>query len=352
MNNFQNLYSLYLETQVFTALSIAIFFVFLAGVSASLFYLASSRSAFLFDSMQICTYLDKSVMPEPIRLKILFLSFPTQQKEILTAYLKSPEQRPKKLFSKTLEQLKCEILERVNYNKNIAMLFFIITAVVILSSSLQSLETKVLGVAVMGLIVYSIDLFCDGVFIAIKYGAYQSFKKAVDKMDNFHNIYSNKFKCGLFPSQGADSPFLKTAMNSMPTTKTAPQSGTPNKNAPPTFSQNLDVTILEKRKQQLDSPNLATEISPCPQFPNAIVDKPKSQQPPRLQSNGGNFHGDNSVSSILKQMQNATDNLDLDTFDALSTNLSTLLKNEKITPTDQFELQQQLDKCLRQFGQT
>lgn len=319
MNYFENLHTLFSENYIFTAISLGMFFVFICGMTAPLLYLAGEKSAYLFDSMQISSYLDKTAMPESIRLKILFLSFPKEQKAIFAEYLKQPTERPTKLFSKTIEQLKCEILEKVDYNKSVAMFFFLISGMTILASNMQTIEVKLLGIFAIALILFCTDVACFATYALVKYFSYRAFKKLTYKLDDFHSLYKSKYQSGLFPAQTKDSPFLKTAMETLKS-QPSPQQAQPTPSIVP-----QPVSILQKRPQQLPP------ISP-PQT--------------TLQEHSPNT---TDVASLLKQIEKATTDLDFGAFGILSNQLAQLSASPTLSQTDHNTLQTALDKYLDEF---
>ncbi|MFI3128948.1 MAG: hypothetical protein R3Y18_02675, partial [Bacillota bacterium] len=227
MENFQNLSLLFHEQNVFTAVSVGIFFVFICGITKSLIYLAGEKASYLFDSHAISEYIAKTASPEPIRLKILFLSFPKADKTILSDYLKEPIEKPSKLFSGTVEQLKCEILSVTNYNRNIAMFFFLVSGVTILASSVASLETKFLGITVFALVLFSVNAVCNGIFAVMKYFSLKSFRTLLSKLDDFHGMHSAKFRNGLLSTQNPNSPFSKNTYQNIEYKKPSPPPAKP-----------------------------------------------------------------------------------------------------------------------------
>ncbi len=328
MNNFQNLYALISETHIFTAVSLGVFAVFLWGISSPLLYLAVSKSAFLFDSSQISAYLDKTTMPEPIRLKILFLSFPSYEKGILSDYLKTPTTKPSKLFSSTLEQLKCEILEKVNYNKNVAVFFFIISACTIFAWGVHDLETKILACFSVAFTLFCIDLICNGIYSGVKYASYLQFKKAVSRLDDFHNIYNNKFACGLFGTQSPNSPCVKTANISPKPLHTKD------------FLEKTKQTEIKETIKPIDPPRMAVlnfDKKPTPTEGAITLEKPQDNNPK------------SEVSQLLCEIKRATETFNFDAFQTLSNRLTEITTSQTLTSAEHQELQNWLDECLKEF---
>ncbi len=344
MENLQNLSLLFHEQNVFTAVSVGIFFVFICGITKSLLYLAGEKASYLFDSHAISEYISKTAAPEPIRLKILFLSFPKSDKTILSQYLKEPTEKPSKVFSKTLEQLKCEILTVTNYNRNIAMFFFLISGVTILASSVASLETKFLGITVFALVLFSIDATCNAIYAVMKYFSLKSFRVLLSKLDDFHGMYNAKFRNGLLSEQNPNSPFTSSSYQNVEYKKPTPQSAKlelanfkveTNRTQRPAVIQTPETKDLQPRPHQViekeDKPNQSKPKSEC-----LAINPPTDITPP-------------TVAALLENIKTATDNLDFESFEVLSEKLSALCSSNALPPQDHKTLQNGLDKLLNEF---
>lgn len=374
MENFQNLSLLFHEQNVFTAVSVGIFFVFICGITKSLLYLAGEKASYLFDSHAISEYIAKTASPEPIRLKILFLSFPKTDKTILSDYLKEPIEKPSKLFSGTVEQLKCEILSVTNYNRNIAMFFFLVSGVTILASSVASLETKFLGITVFALVLFSVNAVCNGIFAVMKYFSLKSFRTLLSKLDDFHGMHSARFRNGLLSIQNPNSPFAKNTYQNIEYKKPTPtHSPVPAKPQLANFDVQTvasektsslgviqtpkvsDLDILQKRPHQVIA---TTDVA------NADVASTNQGMPPT--ENRENLQAKNAITSttqneltkstpptsvadILENIKTATDNLDFESFEVLSDKLATLCTAKAIAPQDHQTLQNGLDQLLQEF---
>ncbi len=358
MENIQNLSLLFHEQNVFTAISVGIFFVFICGITKSLLYLAGDKAAYLFDSPAISSYISKTAAPEHIRLKILFLSFPKPDKEIFSQYLKEPEQKPSRAFSKTMEQLKCEILTITNYNRNVAMFFFLVSGVTILSSSVQNFETKILGMCTFGLILFCIDQTCNFIYSALKYCSYRSFKSLIAKLDDFHSIYNAKYRNGFLTEQSPNSPFAKPSFSPQPQ---KPQLANVNIQTEPQIITTPPLEVLQKRPQQFPPSQSKEAFSPQPQETlspqsqkevspqTALSQNALSQTALSQNANIKQNIDPESVDSLLEKIQTATTNLDFDSFEVLSQKLAALTTSNTLSAKDHQTLQKGLDEFLKEF---
>lgn len=357
MDNLQNLSLLFHEQNVFTAVSLGIFFVFICGITKSLLYLAGEKASYLFDSNAISKYITKTAAPEPIRLKIMFLSYPKADKTLLAQYLKEPTEKPSKVFAGTIEQLKCEILTVTNYNRNVAMFFFLVSGVTILSSSIASLDTKLLGITIFALVLFSVDTTCNGIFAVMKYFSLKSFRALISKLDDFHGMHNAKFRNGLLTEQNPNSPLAKscypTAAYQKPSTAITTKPQLANFEISPEDDLRIGVIrtpkiqtkeILPKRPHQaIDPENLIRPKTSA----EAVIDinnkqEEKTQKPTTQDS-------PISVSSLLENIKIATDTLDFESFEALSDQLSTLCTASTLAPNNHQTLQKGLDALLNEF---
>lgn len=321
----QNLYSLFSLQSLYFPLLFGVFIMFLCTATQLLLYLTGENSCFMFESSQISSYLAKNKDPQQVKLKILFLPFPKTQKELFSSYLENPEKRPSLIFSKTLEQLKHEIWEQTSYNKNIAILFFLLSGVSIFTANISTLEDKILGVLFCGLMLYFSCALCQYFVCITKYISFRCFKKALRHLDIFHISFSNQKRNGIIPCQKPLSPLAGISQ--------------PQQKPTPTLA---NIKIAEKKQTTL-FPEHAVEIT-----------QPKTcevyQKPTSLDSSPfaikQSEQGSSPLCDLLFEIDNATKDFDLEKLSAVGGKLDAYLSSEKVSTEDRELLQTCLDKFL------